>query len=168
MNCVEWEEQIALLAGGDLGLSETADVEQHLAGCTRCREFQAGLVATLDTVRNLHKDEIPQAHFQAVRTGVLAEIRRERRVWRRLAWVSGVGIAAALIAGIALKPGPLPAPPKRLAVVIPAAPIAPRVTTSVSTRTAGKTARPTRPSGEPLLVKLQTADPKIVIYWIAD
>jgi hypothetical protein len=169
MNCTQWEERVALFAGGDLAAAEAAEVERHLAECADCSEFHEGLCATLDTLHEEHHTEIASVHFTAVRTAVISEIQRERKVWRRLAWASGVGIAAALLLGISLRPGPLPAPPPRIAAVIPAAslertlerpaalsPIAPPVT------------RKTRPHHEPVLVKLQTADPKIVIYWIAD
>ena len=53
---------------------------------------------------------VERAKLEASKAEVISEIERGRRAWRRLAWVSGVGIAAALILGIALRPGPLPAP----------------------------------------------------------
>ena len=96
-------------------------------------------------------------------SGDVAEIERSRRVWRRLAWISGVGVAAALLFAVALKPGPLPAPPPRVALAIPQAPL------TIPNRPA--TSRPqaaSLPHREPVLVKLQTSDPNIVIYWIAD
>ena len=104
-------------------------------------------------------------HFTAVRTAVISEIQRERKVWRRLAWASGVGIAATLLLGISLLPGPPPAPPPRIATVIPAASLE---RTPDRPAPAPPVVRKPRVPHEPVLVKLQTADPKIVIYWIAD
>jgi hypothetical protein len=162
MNCVDWQERIALDAGGDLGPAEAAEVERHLAACGECREFWSGLRDTMADLREAHAGEIAPLHFTAVRTGVLAEIERGRRVWRRLAWVSGVGIAAALVLGLAIRPRPLPAPPPRVAFRIPPVPPVPVVRARETVAAKARVAR------RPVLVKLQTGDPKIVIYWIAD
>ena len=191
MNCLDWEERIALHAGGDLRGAEADAVERHIADCAGCQVFWSGLRETLAGLRESHAEEIAPTHFAAVRARVMGEIDRERKVWRRLAWVSGVGIAAALIVGLALKPGPLPAPPARVAVAIPpAAPIRPAPEGPAPTRPTPLRSAPQRaatvrerlaratgttaPSrsrlvaGEPVLVKLQTADPNIVIYWIGE
>jgi anti-sigma factor RsiW len=157
MNCMEWEERVALYAGGD----PAEGVEQHLAECDECRTFCAGLRETLESLHAAHRDGIDAAHFTAVRAGVIAEIERSRRAWRRLAWVSGVGIAAMLLLGLALRPGPLPAPPRPVLAAIPPAEL-------VRTPPAHQSAPAPRMKREPVLVKLQTSDPNVVIYWIAD
>jgi hypothetical protein len=173
MNCFEWEERVALHAGGDLADSEAQEVERHLADCPGCQVFWSGLRESLATLQDAHSDDVPAAVFTAVRAGVLAEIERGRRVWRRLAWVSGVGIAAMVMVGLAIRPGPLPGPPPRVAMRIPAAPVTTVAsTTALLQSRAGSGSRvaaqrKTAPR-QPVLVKLQTADPKIVIYWIAD
>jgi anti-sigma factor RsiW len=164
MNCVDWEERIALYAGGDLAPEESAEVERHLAGCPECHEFRTGLRGTLDTLRDEYRTDIDPSHFAAVRSNVIAEIERGRKTWHRLAWVSGVGIAAALILGVALKPAPLPAPP-RVSVRIPNAELTRRVEKPAESRLQAKSLPH---GGQPVLIKLQTDDPKIVIYWIAD
>jgi hypothetical protein len=159
MNCPHWEERIALYAGGD---QVSVDVEQHMAECEACCDFCSQIRETLDTLRGEHQVEIDPVHYTAVRTGVLAQIRCERTTWKRLAWLSGVGIAAALLLGIALRPAPLPAPPARVAIYIPNAPLVQSVAQpapAVQHKTAPR---------QPMLVKLQTTDPKIIIYWIAD
>jgi len=160
MSCIDWEERIALHAGGDL---EDDAVERHLAECVDCRDLWDGLRETLGALREAHAEEIPAAHFTAVRAGVIAEIERRSKVWRRLAWVSGVGIAAALVLGLAMRPGPMPGPPPRIAMRIPEAPPAP-----VIARSAPVLRRRQSESPSPLVVKLQTADPNIVIYWIGE
>jgi hypothetical protein len=166
MNCMDWEERIALHAGGDLEEADAQAVLQHLRDCAACQVFWSGLRDTLAGLRESRLEDVPAAHFAAVRAGVIAEIERGRRVWRRLAWVSGVGIAAMLLVGLALKPSPLPPPPPRIAAAIPPAPppppLAPRSQPVVVP------VRPRPRSQPPILVKLQTADPNIVIYWIAD
>jgi anti-sigma factor RsiW len=166
MNCLDWEERIALYAGGDLTGAEAAEVERHVADCAGCQVFWSGLRETLSELRESHAEEIAPAHFAAVRARVMGEIDRERKVWRRLAWVSGVGIAAAVILGLVLRPGPLPPPPARIAASIPAAPLR-AATVSPPTRSRPRLARQAR-AGQPVLIKLQTADPNIVIYWIGE
>ena len=161
MNCHDWEERIALHAGGDLDSSEAAEVQRHLADCPGCQVFWSGLRQTLGELREIHAVELSPADLIRVRTGVMAEIERSRRVWRRLAWVSGVGIAAMTLLGVALvkTSSPLPPPPPRVALGIPEAPLI-RSTQVVAVR---------KPNAHhPLLVKLQTADPNIVIYWIGE
>ncbi len=39
MRCEQWEERIALHAGGDVTGGDAAQVERHLAECAPCREF---------------------------------------------------------------------------------------------------------------------------------
>jgi hypothetical protein len=52
-----------------------------------------------------------------------------------------------------------------VAISIPQAPLTPRV----DKPSAGRLQAKSLPhKGEPIVVKLQTADPNIVIYWIAD
>jgi hypothetical protein len=162
MNCVDWEERVAMHAGGDLTPAEFTDVERHLAGCPACHGFWTELREVLDTLRDEHCTDIDAAHFTAVRAIVIAEIERGRKTWRRLAWVSGVGIAAALLLGVALRPAPLPPPPPRVAVSIPGADLTPRADKPAESRLQARHLRP------PVLVKLQTSDPNIVIYWIAE
>jgi hypothetical protein len=168
MNCLDWEERVALHAGGDLEGRELEEVERHLGDCPGCQVFWSRLRETLAGLRECHQEDVPTEHFAAVRAGVAAEIERGRRVWKRLAWVSGVGIAAALVLGLALRPAPLPGPPVRAALTIPAAPLQARAAgPTVSLRPAGSLPYKGH-HAEPIVVKLQTADPKIVIYWIAD
>ena len=163
MNCANWEELIALHAGGDLEVVEAAEVERHLADCPGCQLFWSGMKGTLADLQEAHAVGVRAADLAAVRTGVMAEIERGRRVWRRLAWVSGVGIAAVYLLAVALQPGPLPAPPPRVALKIPEAPMV---------RTAARMMPPARPrkpeTATPIVVKWQTSDPNIVIYWIGE
>jgi len=176
MNCIEWEERIARHAGGDLEGPEADAVELHLADCAGCQVFWSGLREALGELRESHALEVEAAHFAAVRAGVLAEIERGRRVWRRLAWVSGVGIAAMLVLGVAMRPGALPAPPTRVAVRIPEAPLRAgtvrkrlepaTLAAPVLAKAPDRSRLPKR--REPFVVKLQTSDPNIVIYWIAE
>ena len=179
MNCIQWEERIAMYAGGDLSASEAEAVERHLADCPGCQLFWSGLRETLATLRASHAQEIDESHFDAVRANVIGEIERARKVWRRLAWVSGVGIAAALLVVLAHRGAgnlarsagnPAGAPVS----VAAAPPLPPPIELRVSRPVANRPQVTNLPHRlklqirEPVLVKLQTADPHIVIYWIAD
>ena len=54
MNCAEWEERIALHAGGDLAPGEAAEVERHLAECAGCQVFWSGMRESLAVLREVH------------------------------------------------------------------------------------------------------------------
>jgi hypothetical protein len=177
MNCRDWEERVVLDAGGDLTGLEAEEAARHLADCPGCRAFSSRLKDTLAELREAHTNDVAAAHFTAVRAAVLAEIERRRRGWRRLVWVSAVGVAAAVVLGLALRPGLTPPPPAQVALGIPAAPPAPirSVTVMAQPHKRSRPRRPRTPSAPlekrrqpetaPLLVKWQTADPNIVIYW---
>jgi hypothetical protein len=158
MNCAEWQERIVLHAGG-----ERADgVEAHLAECAECRVFWSEMRESVEDLRSLHGEEIDAAHYTAVRARVMGEIERSHAVWRRLAWISGV---AALVMAAILWPRretPVAVVP-RMVAAIPSAPLVMAKHASKANRPAPETRR-----REPLTVRLETSDPNIVIYWIAD
>jgi hypothetical protein len=85
-------------------------------------------------------------------------------------------VAAAVILAVALRPGVRVEPVRpQVEVVVtnpsPAVSQPPDEPVSAKPRTVPDRARPKaprRPAAEPLLVKLVTDDPDVVIYWIAD
>jgi len=173
MNCREWEERIALAAGGDLDGAGRTELDRHLSMCAQCRDFARSLADSLDEMRAAHTAEIASAHFAAVRARVLAALRLPSRriTWRGIVWR---GLIAACAAVAVLAPiavvrldQPLP-PPPRVAPARPAAPslaifAAPR---PVPQRHVRRRKSPYPP--EPLLVKIETDNPDVVIYWIAN
>ena len=166
MNCVEWEARVALHAGGDAAAGEAEEVERHLGECPGCQVFWSGLRESLAVLRDVHAEVPDEAHFTAVRARVIAELERSRHPWRRLAWISG--LAAALVLMVALWPRTttVVAPP-RIAAAIPAAPL---VTGGGQPNRLPRQhiARVRQEKREPITVQLQTSDPNIVIYWIAE
>jgi anti-sigma factor RsiW len=147
MNCVEWEERIALAAGGDLSDPAT---DRHLADCPGCQLLLSGLRQTLSDLRDA-PDEIAPAHYAALRARVLAEVARPRR--RRWLWLAPVPLAA-----VFLWPLPKVEPLPMRAIAAPPAPIV----------TIPKKRKPKLTKPEPLLVKIETDNPDVVIYWIAE
>jgi anti-sigma factor RsiW len=196
MNCSDWEERIALHAGGDLPPAEAAEVERHLRECAGCQVLASGLKQSLALLREAHDEPLAAAHFSAVRARVVAELGQERRpLWRR-AWSYGLAaVAVALLVMLALRLGRTP---ERRAPVVAANHLlgndqpnhrqplsnvrgsesASEPRTSESGRgpnllpphgsVARREVRSNVPDPEPLIVKLQTDDPSVVIYWIAD
>jgi hypothetical protein len=166
MNCVEWETRVALHAGGDLAGAEAVEVERHLGECSACQLLWSGVRESLEVMQAAHTEVPAAAHFTAVRGRVMAELERSARPWRRLAWISVVGAVAALLLLAVLWPSRVVHEAPRLLASIPPAP---------DVVQAAPVARPLVrhvvaqvPRRAPLTIKLQTADPNIVIYWIAD
>ena len=177
MSCSHWEEPIALYAGGDLAPADAVEVEQHVVECARCRLFFSSLQRSMELLREIHAEPVAPAHFAAVRSRVLAEIERPPR---QPAWVWGLAAAAAIallvMRGAGLRPARHVQPRAPLMAAV-ASSQPPAVTAAAKTRMppidrAGRKARlravPTAPPAPPLLVKLTTDDPNVIIYWIAD
>jgi anti-sigma factor RsiW len=185
MNCSDWEERIALHAGGDLPPAEAAEVERHLRECAGCQVLASGLQRSLAWLKEEHDEPLAGAHFSAVRARVVAELEQQRRrgaLWARRRWGYGLAAAAAvvLLAMLALRPvrTPVAASHKQ-----PLSDV--RGSDTSEPRTLESGTAPSHPpphrrvarrkvkqepaaQPEPLIVKLQTDDPNVVIYWIAD
>ena len=188
MNCRDWEERIALYAGGDLPAAQVAEAERHLADCPGCQLLAGGLRQGLGALREAHEEPLEEAHFAAVRARVLAELERERRpVWRR-AWVYGLAAALVLAAMWAGRPknrvGPRRIEDRLVAAVEPPPlPFQPVLRPIPAVRAhgthrqpppapAGFDAAPAQPQAQEatgtLMVKLASDDPTVAIYWIAE
>jgi hypothetical protein len=97
----------------------------------------------------------------------------QARPWWTRSWVYGFAVAsAALLVLLAVWPrGPVPVAPRMLASI----PAPPLVVATAPTTALKPEPRPRRELAllasahrEPVTVKLQTSNPNIVIYWIAD
>ena len=186
MNCSDWEERIALHAGGDLPPAEAAEVERHLRECAGCQVLASGLKQSLALLKEAHHEPLAPAHFSAVRARVVAELEQQQRrgsLWaRRRPWGYGLAaVAVALLVMLALRPErtPVAATRQPLSNVRGSDVSEPRTLESGMVpnrppphrRLARRVLRakePDTPNPEPLIVKLQTDDPNVVIYWIAD
>jgi hypothetical protein len=170
MSCLQWEERVALYAGGDLAPAEAQAVQHHVAECPGCQVLLSGLRESMAVVQDAHSIPVDGAHFAAVRARVMAEI-EGRSAWRwRFAWLYAMAAAAVVALGILW-----PRPESRMAVPMPSAPAAPVVAkvklpvvrhVRVAPRTVvAKVQLPTE-TAEPMVVKILTNDPDVVIYWI--
>jgi anti-sigma factor RsiW len=183
MNSSDWEERVALHAGGDLPPAEAAEVERHLRECAACQVLASGLKQSLALLKEAHHEPLAPAHFSAVRARVVAELEQERRrgaLWaRRRAWGYGpAAVAVTLLVVLALRPGRVPVVANTNRSLTVAALSSPVVAVrepatppqrSVARRKASRAPAPqVVPDREPLIVKLLTDDPNVVIYWIAD
>jgi anti-sigma factor RsiW len=162
MSCVSWKERIAWHAGGDAAPGEAEQVDRHLEQCGECRELWLGLRESLATLRAMHRELPDAAHFTAVRARVLAELEPTRRRWRSWAWVPGMAAVVAFLFVLAIWPRrPAVPEPPRIMAAIPGAPL-------VRSVRRAHVARVRQQKREPLTIRLQTSDPNIVIYWIAE
>ena len=135
----------------------------------------------MDLLREAHREPIPEAHFARVRARVLSQIAAERNVVRHRWWYSFVFAAAVALLLIFW---PKTAANKRVVARIPMRveePIA-DVRESVNhepAKTAPEGRRLVRrkppitgvigpPNPTPLVVKMLTDDPNVVIYWISE
>jgi hypothetical protein len=122
----------------------------------------SGVRESLAVLQAAHAELPAPADFTAVRSRVRADLERSARPWRRLAWISSVAATAVLLL-LAFWPARVVVPeaPRMLARIPPA----PEVRVPVR-KVAAHVAHTARRA--PLTIKFQTADPNIVIYWIAD
>jgi Putative zinc-finger len=186
MNCQEWEERIALQVSGDAARGEAAEIERHIAECAGCQAFASSMKQSVGLLRDAHQEEIAPAHYAAVRARVLTQLQEQRAWWRQL-WVYGV--AALAVAALLMMVWPhaetrqvAVKPPVGVKTPAPGAPDTVPEASQVAAATqpenepgeppvrqpAVRRARSARQPAESLLVKLETDNPDVVIYWIAD
>lgn len=194
MNCRDWEERLALYAEGDLAKEEAAQVERHLGECPGCQMYSSGLKESQVLLQEAHREPLAPAHFAAVRARVLADLERERRPFWRHGWVFGFALVAAGLVALSvlppvrswLLPGhrPVPKPPVvalehppavsagglAAGVLVPAGNLATPAARRVASGRPShlRRAREKAESNEPILIKMVSDNPDVVIYWIAN
>ena len=137
----------------------------------------------VDLLRRAHGEPIDEAHFAAVRRRVVSELAARRRRWQQ-AWAMAFAVTAALMC-LAFWPKPAGKAPAvtphietRAAVPMTAPAIAgPAIVIERRTAPAAIRPRHQQPAtytvvgpaiAAPLVVKLITNDPNVVIYWISE
>jgi len=166
MSCSDWEGRIALYSGGDLDPAEAAAVERHVAECVGCQILLGGLRESLQFLHEGHSEGIEEAHLTSVRSRVMADL-RGRTPWWRPVWVYGVVAAAVLVLA---RPSPPRLPKVAKMDALPRV-VAPMQTPPLpESRPKPRRPRAIRPpaAAETVLVKLETNNPDVVIYWITE
>jgi len=97
MNC-QWQDRIALYAGGDLLESESAEVERHLIECPDCAQLADWMAADRERLQS-RPPELAEIDFDAMRRELRGRIVRGRRIRR---WAPVVAIAAALLVAVSI------------------------------------------------------------------
>jgi len=148
------------------------------------------LEKTLELLREAHRAPIGEAHYAAVRARVLSRLGAERRTWWQM-WAYGlavVAVAALLVGRIPRsarvtveQPLALPLPTHAGTDKPAGASGADHAVNPGVSPAAGRRKRPPHhapelpaaynvvgpPAPQPLVVKLVTNDPNVVIYWIS-
>ena len=192
MSCEAFEKLIALNVEGDLPPAETAGVQAHLETCARCRELDRSIRESQAALKTLAQADGPDEQALAAwRRGVLRRIEEQPRrltLGWRWAWAAPAAAMALLVVlwlnqgkvgsgvGQAVSPA-APAPSSVGQAVSPALAkpaglevgqaVSPARTIPTPPSHRHRTPAPSPPT-EPLLVKLETPDPNVVIYWIVD
>ena len=160
MNCLEWERKIATE-------SESAELGEHLAVCPSCREFAREIEANRAAIRAVTVDP---SVYAAVRQSVLAGIQAERR--RRAWWMWSAAAAACMAIFtvsmlVARFNSVAPPAPITFAKVAPKIEWTPVVQHSRPRTRHAHTAEMAITT-EPLMIKMLTNDPDVIIVWLVD
>jgi len=170
MTCSEYEPLIALYVEGDLVDGDVErGVAQHLAECAGCREVLADLQASQALLKEFGSEAVDPAFLSAVRAGVLDRTER-RRVWP---WIAACAASVALVVVLVAPRKSAPVPVARTAQAVSVEPQRPlldgRGSVAAPTPAAVKPRkRAHKRAAEPLVVKMFTDDPNIVVIWLVD
>jgi hypothetical protein len=181
MNCERWEKMAALAVEGDLPDDELPELERHLAGCPDCRDFANELYDTQAALHDLGQETIGPEAYREVREAVLRRIGDRQSDWRMWYAIAAALVLAAVLGGLEWTRHRPVERPANVAVKPQsqreATPIAPTAVVHRAAhrrrRGAGPVIRAAAPpqrqqNEEPLLVKLVSDDPDVIIYWLVD
>jgi len=169
MNCADWEREIA-------SESDNVALGEHLQGCERCQEFAREIEANRVAMGALN---VPPVALDAVRRRVLDEIQVRKR---RSVWWAWSAVAAACVAVLCVSyfvtrvRSPVAPKPVRFANAAPIMEHAPTPMLQASAkphhrgrkRQFGAVAVKAAPPKEPLVIKMLTNDPNVIIIWLVD
>lgn len=165
MSCADWEIEIARE-------SEAGELRDHLKECDGCRRFAAELAANRNALQRLPVDA---ATLTLVRNRVMAELTATRP--RGMGWIWTAAAAAglaALAASLSLFRYANPAPPRPIIFAKTIFAKTPSLVHPAPAQPVAEHRQVTRHrhaplvAGEPLVIKMLTNDPNVIIIWIAD
>jgi anti-sigma factor RsiW len=170
MSCAKFEPLIALYVESDLPERERRLVDAHLESCPSCREFDADIRESQTALKELRMDFVEESALHEVRAAVLNQLSIPRKT---VAWPK-YAVAAMLLIGLwaagwlwrAHTLAPLDLQP--IAALIAPPPLATVPPPQRSHTTVVRHRPPLAPrfQSEPLVVKMITDDPQVVIYWL--
>lgn len=175
MNCAQWEEVVARSVEGDLEAPEAARMAEHLAACSACRRLAAELRQTKAALGELTGEEPDAAIYADLRARVLERIDGRTR-WRWAAYPAAavllIGLSVVTLLRLEAPDSPRPV---QIAVT-PPRPVPPEATPRQPRQAPVRKPRPRQPAQpvllaraeEPLVIKMLTDDPDIVIIWLVD
>jgi len=173
MNCEQACEFIALAASGDVTADEQSAIVAHMADCAACRDEAAAFSAISGELAAMRNDAVPDYAFAAVRAHVASEIAgRKRPAWLS-AWPAFAAVVACSVMLVILLSPAAPGPDRLvLPEVPPVVALVPSVESPAVVPPVRRIRKPAPPKihkpAEPLVVKMLTDDPEVIIYWIAD
>ena len=171
MNPHPAEELLALYAGADLDVHESAEVAAHLRECPECREKAKEFESLAQLVESAAFEPAP-GDLKSVRGAVMERIGCSRRAYQRL-WLgtaAGFGAAAVIVLFLFIPRTTPTVPVIETPVPVPSAPLMSRELPNPVLQPAQRPARAglraaswiTRSDGSSQL-RLTTADPNVVI-----
>ena len=177
MNCRDMERLIALHAEGDLPASEAGRVLGHMETCATCRALLAELASSQTALRQLRNEPLDESAVAAWRRGVMDRVEaggpKRRFVW---VWALAAVAATLLLVAVSQMPSrPIPPAPSvpSIASVMAPPPLAVVAAEPVQPRPVTRVRRPLpkpqpKADTEPLLVRFETSDPDVIIYWTVE
>lgn len=166
MKCRSVKKQLPLYAGDDLPQEKATVIKAHVAACDACQVELDALKAARNSARSLRDEAVPNEDFERLRQTVMEKVAAEewrvpvlrRRQGAVLAALAPLGIAA--VAALVLQ-GPAPMPGQADDGSPPRAVITPPEDVESSDATEMRV-------DEPVVVKIYTDDPDIVVYWLGE
>jgi len=118
MSCSRWHRLIALEVGGDLDPRRSRSLENHLEGCTVCRDLSEELRSQREQLLRLDREAVGGVMLGSVRRAVLADLADRRRPFlpflpggQRLAF-AGAAMVILVVAAVVLRQGRIPPQPR--------------------------------------------------------
>jgi len=174
VSCADYETLIALYVENDLTEQEMSRVESHVETCAACSEFVAAMRESQAVLKALRLDRMNDAALAEVRASVMSEVSSRRKPvgWPRFAIAAALVVTCALAWMWRMRPDVAIESPSMAAVTVPPAPMTLVHAPSRTKHHPMRAARRSRPApvfkSEPLVVKMFTDDPQVVIYWLVD
>ena len=185
MNCKHSESDLALYVEGDLPEAKAKEMEVHLLACTACRQVLGELSGSQALFKSIRQETVSAAELADLRARVMERVAVQRPKPSWGSWVyalAGAAFAIVIMVGVLARERHREVKPVKVVELVPPPPAVQAVFPPAEGETqnkvkvdvkhrARKKVIPPKVSAEPpapMMVKLQTDDPNIVIYWLFD